>query len=1080
MKNKKSLLSVLLAAVLLCACVAGMLIFGADANQNEVVYTIRPTSGADDGSVTDTETGNRVFKTIKGATAFAAVQEWTSENTLKIELDASKVTTTKDSNLIFENAASSMIVRSDGSLLPITVTKSATQTSSELLIDAGGILIFANHYTFQDLALTFNAEVDLYIVQHVEFKNVTLTGALTGSTVRTTGNTLGAYALKADNITGRLDENFDITAEVIFSGNTSVCATFEKMYALGSVTRVWQEVDQFPESATYGDVTLTHSDFNGRIVIKDSAQIPSKIYGKGEDSPLGSAEVIVEGGKVDGAIYGVASSVVKTGEKTNVIFKGGELAGGAYAIAGTATVESGAEAAITLDGGVTTTTFRINEENSYSVEEGGTLAAYLNSGTLSGSGVELLGAGGSTIVSGMKDNSKAVVELNGAIIGQTTGTTNFFFYPFQNATFNCDIYFTITSLQNSNEKAYFRWINKVVVNGDVYTTIDTTEDGWKTDLDGNRAEDDSDNNKSEAIVNFSGHIGDWSGTFNGNSYTRINGGDDPDSIYVKYFYSINGTNIYNEVENSSYYYFGLVRNAQSGGLKVVDTKLTNVTASNVYCSGSYYAKLNPATSLSTKLTNCKVTGTVFVDSENTTVQANVTVEGDATKIAKIASKDKTDVNSNIVIKGGTFSSTVTGTSVTIHNGTFNGNITATDLSIYSATIGNPVSATNSLTLEGGTIVNNFTKDELAAGSGNIVATAVNGDTTIKKGGDGMFRDGNLVLTYPKTAADKIHVEYNVRGYAVPVDNGNETYTLTWYLVPISAQLVLEERVYTRILMKQSDVEEAIRYRPGTYVWSGFGKKEIAFVPAELPTCEYAGVTYYYFEFDAVGADKFDVETSKYFTSTISNGAEKLSITNVATDGINLYGAESAEGKLFQALIDYGKSTQYDPENAETAMREGFYVSQDWSDYAANHTFNKAERTTTTPIEFTNITLLMGDTIGIRLKTAFTAVKDLEDALSGCSFTVNGRDMKGEFKDYYAVSMDDAGANACIDLYVNADDYDATMVIEVKAGEEILLKMSNSVAGILNALNPDAGDNVRLQATAMLMVAAHNYKAAQAA
>ena len=84
MKNKKSLISVLLAAVLLCACAAGMLIFGAQAAQEGVIE--KSVDGVNFGTVT--------------AALESAKKEITSE-TVRIEITVSVDTTEPGSDYLF-------------------------------------------------------------------------------------------------------------------------------------------------------------------------------------------------------------------------------------------------------------------------------------------------------------------------------------------------------------------------------------------------------------------------------------------------------------------------------------------------------------------------------------------------------------------------------------------------------------------------------------------------------------------------------------------------------------------------------------------------------------------------------------------------------------------------------------------------------------------------------------------------------------------------------------------------------------------------------------------------------------------
>ena len=161
MKNKKSLLSVLLAAVLLCACVAGMLIVGAGAEETPApTHKVLVVDGV--GTATDH------YKKIDAALKSVSSTSWAPGSTLTVEISvasASSESLAKITGDSYESAIPFQISTkflSDGSKLPITIKSTyVAEGETEARSKIGFILYnysawgiyFNNDYTFENIDL---------------------------------------------------------------------------------------------------------------------------------------------------------------------------------------------------------------------------------------------------------------------------------------------------------------------------------------------------------------------------------------------------------------------------------------------------------------------------------------------------------------------------------------------------------------------------------------------------------------------------------------------------------------------------------------------------------------------------------------------------------------------------------------------------------------------------------------------------------------------------------------------------------------------------------------------------------------
>ena len=185
MKGKK-LLSILVSAVLLCACIAGVLVMGSSASTESATYVV----GTGEGQY------ENIRDALRAAADVAKNEGWAADAKLVIEftgtdtsalLDAKDKLSGESTLLMFGQPT---IFRSNGTKLPITIKGTAADCySNEISFIAGASTAspkqyaFANDYVFEDLyfaaARNNDGDNSVYLFAgsgNVEFQNVQLVG----------------------------------------------------------------------------------------------------------------------------------------------------------------------------------------------------------------------------------------------------------------------------------------------------------------------------------------------------------------------------------------------------------------------------------------------------------------------------------------------------------------------------------------------------------------------------------------------------------------------------------------------------------------------------------------------------------------------------------------------------------------------------------------------------------------------------------------------------------------------------------------------------------------------------------------
>ena len=276
---KKTLLSVLLTSALLFAAVLGLLVFGANAatvsDPDTTRVLVREADGNNDGSVTDG--GVLVFKTIRGATAWAKTQSWGANAKLRIEIDQNELSMAPSGAYLFVGSSVGLITRTNHEALPITIT-AAEGRSVTLTITEGGHYYLCNDLSIENLKIVSTAAVSKwYFSNDAVFHNVDLTVS-EKSYFTASAYVHTAYFLTNDVYQARKDQIGDINTTLTFSGNTTVKnhKNSTNFYLYGTLafdgeTTAPKPGSKFPASFTFGANTLYRHQFNGKVVLRDNA-----------------------------------------------------------------------------------------------------------------------------------------------------------------------------------------------------------------------------------------------------------------------------------------------------------------------------------------------------------------------------------------------------------------------------------------------------------------------------------------------------------------------------------------------------------------------------------------------------------------------------------------------------------------------------------------------------------------------------------------------------------------------------------------------------------------------------------------
>jgi hypothetical protein len=272
-------------------------------------------------------------------------------------------------------------------------------------------------------------------------------------------------------------------------------------------------------------------------------------------------------------------------------------------------------------------------------------------------------------------------------------------------------------------------------------------------------------------------------------------------------------------------------------------------------------------------------------------------------------------------------------------------------------------------------------------------------------------------------------------------------------IPDLNKIVLDvtDRVVIKVLVPKADLEHAKNHsgEAFTYYCTALGVTKNQPRTIDWDEVPVYDENYYYFELPAIGAGEFDTELAIF--SSVFSAITKQSVSLIAEKGAEYYAESDPEAAaMFNALLDYGKATV----EGTTAL-DHFDA-----DAVAALAIPSAVRPVKGEgaINFTNVTLLMGDTLGIRFKA--------DGAITGATVKFNGTELAA---DQFAI-----GEN-CVDLYVSAATLLNPIPVEIYDENGILCaSFGYSVAGIANSIYTADNTNLKAAAILNLIAAVENY------
>ncbi len=818
-------------------------------------------------------------------------------------------------------------------------------------------------------------------------------------------------------------------------------------------------------------------------------------------------------------------SVVADGAKVTVNVLSGTHTQAIYGIGGGAgAVEAGGEISLVLNGATVEGTFGLGEGTDYAVEAGAIASYYLTKGSVPAALVPVSVGSKSAEVDTFAAGSTLSIEvgdLNYVASADETYPTlikNAYIGGNVEVLFNGNVSFPVCHESKTTvrllyscyiggnytldikpeagksivSKVPFQTSYSSYIGGNSTVTVDGgTEKNVRFEKDFFGA---TGYNTIQSLSNAmfdAGIYSDRSGaTGRGYRDTAADGANDVtwnlNNITAKYFYPSQynvaggGMNIYgkltNNIENSeitgtSYMgsyrsYYKDSKGAVTQTVPVINEIENNFKGGNtfsgtVYCGGRTANQSTPAYGSTGKIVN-KISGTNSFGTFYAGADANATYHSES-----IGSIDTT------IEDGSTFGSFYAGSkyawykdgvessiTTTINGGTFKG-------AVYAGNPSGTAANTQTLTITGGTFKGVVDGDSVALNGnvsilegGQINADTVGENVTVTKT-DSIGAFDKVYVTAP--AGSTANITFVVEGnQPIIIDNETNGYQVRGWYLPVSATLILTDRVEVKLTMSNALADEYVSLLGESYQMAITFDTETAGAFEVDPDDS----NLLYTTLQGRGAKEFDLPIEYQFGGV---KVVSMSICDIAEAGAEMDGATAEQKALFKALYDYGVAAnnlgelKYFTEDAKAAL--GALVPE-----------CAVPENGAGAVNFKSMTLLMGDTIGIRLKTsnvaALKAITKVE---------VNGIEIPSGT---YVISTNEAETEAYLDLFVHAEKYNTKLSIQVYDANETacVTVLETSVSKIATAMAAlDLSEKVdvqrNVQSVVALVLAVHNYKTA---
>ncbi len=892
-------------------------------------------------------------------------------------------------------------------------------------------------------------------------------------------------------------------------------------------------------------------------IFANGTAITGSIYGMNNQGTVSGNLLVAFSSDFAGTASAMNAGTLTQGANAGVEVKSGTVAGKVSAVSGTATVQKGAQAYLKLSGGTVKKQFLIAVGDTFSVEEGGKISAYVHGGNLLSAkvgGTTSFGTLFSTVNADSYTNVDKAYTKNGILT-----------YP-DNLKKGSKVYIEIGQAEKYSAGSFFAPVQGAVIGGDLHIKYlpgiklsqkgsDTIRNTYGGIVLGNYTLEINPEGKDAIDAAGVAIQGEWSGKVLGDAFVTAK------NLTCYNFFSVAGRNSTTTLDTvTATGLVGFTRGSYNTGFDVVngenisridtiENHFKNVTVPTLYAVGYNTSAYKMRATIVNNFTNCNVSsnlicagyryayeGKTHASSILGTITSNFlggnrisgilfggSSSGDGSSLSsevvnqtgKIAlnfnapTSNPDEINvlfagnghvgNSILAESCYLDGSVEAISVNVGNGTtFTGDVflssrggtfaAATEFTANGGVFQGAVKGKGIATIKGGTFLKSIQSDEitlkggtfhnaptaqkivLADGakltlkeSGAILATEVKGKVSIHKADPW----GAYDMVYVKAPAEAAPL--------ITITDAEETknpfifsqgYEVRGWYPALSATLVLKERIYLKLSM-DAKVAESFKAAVGDPVLTiSYDGKNL-----NLTTKDLAGSGYL---LPAVGAEKFDLPLTYAL-----NGETVLStsIQSVAARGASYYASYQEIANLFYAISQYGNAA---------AEREFAFTTNDllaiqrYGNNEANIDAKKISlsRDKTYTINFTSISLLMGDTVGLRLK-----VSDATKAnLAGAKVYLNSVSSKNLLKKDLNYLLNENS----IDLFVHAGDFETLVnLIVLDAKNNVCMNIKTSVAYLMyemvnNDLTGGDGsaknklDNTRLQATALLVTRTDEY------
>lgn len=912
-----------------------------------------------------------------------------------------------------------------------------------------------------------------------------------------------------------------------------------------------------------GDINI---NFNG-------SSVTGEIYGTNNVGTVSGDILITFNSGFTGTASAMNAGTLAEGGTAGILVKSGTVNGTVSAICGTATVKSGAEAYLKTQGGTVKKTFLITLGDTFSVEEGGKVSAYVHGGTLNSSRIGNPTARG-TLFSSVAADSYTDIDSAYTVDGVLT-------YP-DNLKKGSTVYIEIGQAKKYSPNTIFAPVQGGMIGGNLHikylpgvdlagTGITTARTVYGAVVLGDYTLEVNSEGGETVDATDIYFQGEWNGKVLGNAYVTAK------NLTCKDFYSVAGRNSTISLDNvtasgqigftrASYNTkFDLVGEERISRIDSITGTYNNCTAEDMYAVGFNTSAYKMRATIVNNYTNCTVNGNMFcagyryvnggqtyassilgtittnflggntvggrlfggssstssssctseiinetgniiinfnapasnpdtfhdfcagngvigasvpadkayldgsVESLTVTVGPNTTFTGEVF----VGNRGGTFIpNTNFVINGGTFENTVAGYGITVHSGKFETTFSGEAHRINGGTFHGVIHGT-SITLTGGTFMNTVYAEGLVLAdgafltlkeNGGILADEIRGAVTVHKA-DPWGAFDNVYVEAPAEYAGLITVT-DAEDHHDPVILSDRYEVRGWYPA-LYARIVLKERLYLKLSMDDATVYDFKTEVGEIHPTIAYNGQNI-----DLSTEDLLGDGYL---IRAAGADRLRLPMTYAFNG---ESITTTSIYELASLGAELYSDTKEIANFFHAVTQYSNAAE---DNEVSFTSDDLVAVQRYGNNKANIDPDKmsVSREDGCSIDFTTISLIMGDTIGFRLRVSDATRASLAGArVYFDNISPENRLTEGR---HFAINEDS------IDLFINAANFETVFkLIVCDEDGKVCLDMSYSVSYVLyemvkmdvDGLDGSAKktlDNPKIQATSLLVLYINQYR-----